>query len=49
MMRGRFGPQAIRMTDYLPHEHRFIKRCQVAATRFFHPDGTPRQLAAATA
>lgn len=37
------------VADYLPHEHRFIKRCQVAATRFFHPDGTPRQLAAATA
>jgi taurine dioxygenase len=37
------------VADYLPHEHRFIKRCQVAATRFFHADGTPRQRAAATA
>jgi taurine dioxygenase len=37
------------VADYLPHEHRFIKRCQVAATRFYHADGTPRQLAAATA
>ena len=37
------------VADYLPHEHRFIKRCQVAATRFFHADGTPRQLAAAAA
>ena len=33
--------------DYLPHEHRYIKRCQVAATRFFHPDGSPRDLVAA--
>ena len=34
--------------DYLPHEHRYIKRCQVAATRFFHADGSPRaELAAA--
>ena len=30
------------VADYLPHEPRYIKRCQVAATRFFHPDGTPR-------
>ena len=37
------------VADYLPHEHRFIKRCQVAATRFFHPDGSPRELATATA
>lgn len=37
------------VADYLPHEHRFIKRCQVAATRFFHADGTPRQFAAAIA
>lgn len=35
--------------DYLPHEHRYIKRCQVAATRFFQPDGSPRELATATA
>jgi taurine dioxygenase len=30
------------VADYLPTEPRYIKRCQVAATRFFHPDGTPR-------
>ncbi len=30
------------VADYLPHEHRFIKRCQVMATRFFNSDGTPR-------
>ena len=30
------------VADYLPHEPRYIKRCQVAATRFFYPDGTPR-------
>ena len=35
------------VADYLPHEHRYIKRCQVAATRFFHPDGSPRELATA--
>ncbi len=35
------------VADYRPQEHRFIKRCQVAATRFFHDDGTPRQRAAA--
>ena len=23
------------VADYKPHEHRLIKRCQVAATRFF--------------
>ena len=37
------------VADYLPHEHRYIKRCQVAATRFFHADGTPRQPVAAAA
>ena len=37
------------VADYLPHEHRYIKRCQVAATRFFHADGTRRQPAAAAA
>ena len=37
------------VADYLPHEHRYIKRCQVAATRFFQPDGSPRELATATA
>ena len=30
------------VADYLPTEARYIKRCQVAATRFFHADGTPR-------
>jgi taurine dioxygenase len=30
------------VADYKPHEHRFIKRCQVMATKFFHPDGTRR-------
>ena len=30
------------VADYLPSEPRYIKRCQVAATRFFHADGTPR-------
>lgn len=34
------------VADYLPHEHRYIKRCQVAATRFFEADGTPRSRAA---
>ncbi len=33
------------VADYLPHEHRYIKRCQVAATRFFNADGTPKQAA----
>ncbi len=37
------------VADYLPHEHRYIKRCQVAATRFFEADGTPRVNATATA
>ena len=36
------------VADYLPDEHRYIKRCQVAATRFFHADGTPRETATAT-
>jgi taurine dioxygenase len=30
------------VADYLPTEPRYIKRCQVAATRFFNADGTPR-------
>jgi taurine dioxygenase len=30
------------VADYKPHEHRFIKRCQVMATKFFHADGTRR-------
>lgn len=36
------------VADYQAHEHRFIKRCQVAATRFFNADGSPKQTAAAT-
>ena len=35
------------VADYLPDEHRYIKRCQVAATRFFLADGTPRETVAA--
>lgn len=31
--------------DYRPDEPRYIKRCQVMATRFFHDDGTPRAVA----
>ncbi|VTU23274.1 TauD/TfdA dioxygenase family protein [Variovorax sp. RA8] len=31
--------------DYRPDEPRLIKRCQVMATRFFHDDGTPREVA----
>ena len=30
------------VADYLPHEHRYIKRCQVMASRFFNDDGTPK-------
>lgn len=30
--------------DYRPDEPRLIKRCQVMATRFFHDDGTPRNV-----
>ena len=30
------------VADYLPHEHRYIRRCQVAATRFFDEHGQPR-------
>jgi taurine dioxygenase len=37
------------VADYGPDEPRYIKRCQVAATRFFHADGTPRQPASAAA
>jgi taurine dioxygenase len=29
------------VADYGPDEHRFIKRCQVMATRFFDPTGAP--------
>ncbi len=28
------------VADYGPHEHRYIKRCQIMATRFFGPGGT---------
>ena len=37
------------VADYLPHEHRYIKRCQVAATRFFDEQGRARCAAAAVA
>ncbi len=37
------------VADYLPHEHRYIRRCQVAATRFFDEAGHPRAPAAAVA
>src|SRR5262249_37650616 len=37
------------VADYLPNEHRYIKRCQVAATRFFHADGAPRAVSAKAA
>jgi len=30
------------VADSLPTEPRYIKRCQAAATRFFHADGPPR-------
>ncbi len=30
------------VADYLPGEHRYIRRCQVAATRFFDENGQPR-------
>ncbi len=33
------------VADYSPNERRFIKRCQVMATRFFNADGTPKQAA----
>ena len=35
-----FGTIHNAIPDYLPHEHRLIKRCQVMATRFFH-NGEP--------
>ncbi len=31
------------VADYAPDEHRLIKRCQVMADRFYHPDGRARQ------
>ena len=37
------------VADYLPHEHRYIRRCQVAASRFFDENGNPRAAAAAVA
>lgn len=37
------------VADYLPHEHRYIRRCQVAASRFFDQNGNPRAAAAAVA
>ena len=38
LMWENFGTIHNAVADYGPHEHRFIKRCQVAATRFF-PEG----------
>jgi taurine dioxygenase len=35
-----FGTIHNAIPDYLPHEHRLIKRCQVMATRFFN-NGVP--------
>jgi taurine dioxygenase len=35
LMWENFGTIHNAVADYGPHEHRFIKRCQVAATRFF--------------
>jgi len=35
-----FGTIHNAIPDYLPHEHRLIKRCQVMATRFFR-NGEP--------
>ena len=37
------------VADYLPHEHRYIRRCQVAASRFFDQNGKPRAEVAAAA
>jgi alpha-ketoglutarate-dependent taurine dioxygenase len=35
------------VADYLPTEHRYIQRCQVAASRFFDRAGQPRSAALA--
>ena len=35
------------VADYRPDEHRYIRRCQVAATRFFDEQGQPRAAAVA--
>ena len=37
------------VADYLPHEHRLIRRCQVMATRFFDHEGRPRSTASSKA
>jgi taurine dioxygenase len=37
-----FGTIHNAVADYLPHEHRYIKRCQVMATRFFNADGSAK-------
>ncbi|MEI7739612.1 MAG: TauD/TfdA family dioxygenase [Betaproteobacteria bacterium] len=42
LMWDNFGTIHNAVADYLPHEHRFIKRCQVMATRFFNDDGSPK-------
>lgn len=34
------------VADYAPHEHRYIKRCQIMATRFFTPTGSSRAVPA---
>jgi len=35
------------VADYKPHEHRYIRRCQVAATHFFDQSGQPHTAKAA--
>lgn len=35
------------VADYKPHEHRYIRRCQVAATHFFDKSGQPHTAKAA--
>jgi len=35
------------VADYRPNEHRYIRRCQVAASRFFDEQGQPRAAAVA--
>ena len=39
LMWENFGTIHNAVADYGPHEQRYIKRCQVAATRFF-PEGS---------
>ena len=42
LMWDNFGTIHNAVADYLPHEHRYIKRCQVMATRFFNADGSAK-------